>query len=87
MDAINQIDSYEQAALSAISSAKTAEELESVRVEFLGKKKGRLRHLQKLLGQVSAEDRPLIGKRFNEVKDRVESVLDAQLAERKAATG
>lgn len=88
MDAVAQLADYEQAALAAIQAAQDVAGLETARVEFLGKKKGRLRDLQKILGEVSATDRPAVGKQFNEVKSRVESALTQrqdQLAKPQAA--
>ena len=57
MDPIASFNDYEQAALEAIQGADSPEELEAARVEFLGKKKGRLRDLQgvKSLKQVYFE--------------------------------
>jgi phenylalanyl-tRNA synthetase alpha chain len=72
MSALDQLAQYESEALQAIQSAANADGLEQVRIEFLGKKRGRLKDLQALLGKVSAEERPVLGKRFNEVKERVE---------------
>lgn len=76
-----QFEQYRQAALSAIAAAQTLQELEAARVEFLGKKRGRLKELQSLLGRVEPEQRPLVGKLFNEVRTQVETAL----RERKAA--
>lgn len=81
MDPVAEIAAYEQAALNAIAAAPDAAGLEAARVEFLGQKKGRLRDLQKLLGQVAPEQRPVIGRRFNEVKDRVLTALNGRKAE------
>lgn len=75
MDALAALDEYEQAALKAIASAATESSLEAARVEFLGKKKGRLKELQSLLGQSDPAQRPVLGKRFNDVKQRVEQAL------------
>jgi phenylalanyl-tRNA synthetase alpha chain len=80
MDALQQLAAYEADALRAISAANDAAALEAARIEYLGKKQGRLKDLQKLLGQVSAEDRPAVGKRFNDVKTQVEATLDARKA-------
>jgi phenylalanyl-tRNA synthetase alpha chain len=74
MDPMEQLARYQTDALGAIEAAADAQGLEQVRIGFLGKKHGRLRDLQKLLGQVSPEQRPVVGKRFNEVKQRVEQV-------------
>ncbi len=72
---------YEAAALAAIGNASASADLEEVRIEFLGKKKGRLKDLQSTLGKVTPEERPVIGKKFNEVKERVSAALEARQAE------
>jgi phenylalanyl-tRNA synthetase alpha chain len=76
MDAIAQLDEFEQAALKAISSAKDERELEAARVEFLGARQGKLKDLQALVGTASKEDKPRVGKRFNEVKTGVTAALE-----------
>jgi phenylalanyl-tRNA synthetase alpha chain len=76
MDAIAQLDEFEQAALKAISSAKDERELEAARVEFLGARQGKLKDLQALVGAASKEDKPRVGKRFNEVKTGVTAALE-----------
>lgn len=81
MEPNNAFADYERAAVAAISGATTAGELEAARVEFLGKKHGRLKDLQKLLGEVAPEQRREVGQRFNQVKDKVESLLSARQKE------
>ena len=76
MDPITAFNEYEQAALEAIEAVDGPDGLEAVRIEFLGKKRGRLRDLQASLGRADAEQRPLLGKRFNEVKNRVAQALE-----------
>jgi phenylalanyl-tRNA synthetase alpha chain len=76
MDPIAQIEEFEKAALAAISSAGDERALEDVRVQFLGARHGRLRDLQALLGQASKEQKPLLGKRFNEAKAAVTAAFD-----------
>ncbi|MFO1040450.1 MAG: phenylalanine--tRNA ligase subunit alpha [Planctomycetaceae bacterium] len=71
MDFEQSFTHYEQDALAAISAATTAEMLEQARIEFLGKKQGRLKDLQSVLGTVPVDQKPVVGKRFNEIKDRV----------------
>ncbi|MDB5391870.1 MAG: pheS [Planctomycetaceae bacterium] len=78
MDLIEQFANYEAAALEALTAANDAPTLEAVRIEFLGAKNGRLRDLQGLLGKVSKEEKPLVGKRFNEVKEKVTSAWEAR---------
>lgn len=76
MDPIAALEEYRQAAVAAIESATSSEEVEAARIEFLGKKKGRLRDLQSVLGKVSPEERPVVGRRFNEIKNAVQSLLN-----------
>ena len=79
MDILKTFDEYETAALAAIDAARTADELEQVRIEFLGQKKGKLRDLQALIGKAAKAEKPAVGKRFNEVRSAVSSRLEAQV--------
>lgn len=76
MDHATAFQEYEEAALAAIAEASTSESLEAVRVEFLGKKKGRLKDLQSAVGKASPDERPIVGKQFNAVKQKVSAVFD-----------
>lgn len=67
-------------ALSKVASAKDLEELESVRVAYLGKK-GALTAVLRGLGELPAQQRPAVGRISNEVREALESAL----AERKQA--
>ena len=69
MDAIAQLALYESDALREIAAANDTAGIEAVRIQFLGKKQGRLKDLQALLGQVTPDERPTIGKNFNDVKE------------------
>jgi len=71
MDLNQTFATFQQQALAAITAANDATALEQVRIEFLGKKQGKLKDLQATLGKVPPEQRPEVGKRFNEVKDAV----------------
>jgi phenylalanyl-tRNA synthetase alpha chain len=81
LDPIGELQAYEQAALAAIAAASEATSLEAVRIEYLGRKHGRLRELQTLLGQVEPEQRPVVGKQFNEAKSKVETAFEARKQE------
>ncbi|MEO2033539.1 MAG: phenylalanine--tRNA ligase subunit alpha [Planctomycetaceae bacterium] len=78
MDILNAFDKYEATALAAIDAVTSSEQLEKVRIEFLGQKKGKLRDLQSLIGKASREEKPAVGKRFNEVRTSVAARLDAK---------
>ncbi len=81
MDPLQAFAEYESAALTAITSAADEAAIEAVRIEFLGKKKGRLKDLQTELGKAAADQRPALGKKFNDVKARVEAALDERKAQ------
>ena len=77
-DAIRE---YEQAAVAALQDAADADALEQVRITFLGKKKGRLKDLQSLMGSIPKEEKRAFGQAFNEVKNRVEGLLNDRKGE------
>ena len=68
-------------ALERIAAAGTAEELEAVRVEMLGRKGGALAGISKGMGKLSPEERKRIGQVLNQAKQEIESALDARKAE------
>ena len=74
----------ESGALSRIRDAASAEQLEAVRVEILGRK-GQLAAVSRGMGQLSPEERARVGKRLNTVKTSVEAALEARQAEFEAA--
>ena len=75
-----QLKLLRESSLSAIAEAQTGEELEALRIKYLGKK-GELTAILKLMGKLSAEERPVMGQLANEVRNAVE----ASLEERKSA--
>jgi phenylalanyl-tRNA synthetase alpha chain len=77
---LNKLDQLSEAAAGAFGAAADAATLEAARVEYLGAKSGRLKAVQKQLGSVPASDKPAAGKRFNEVKQAIESAFQAAQA-------
>lgn len=75
------VDAKEQTA-----AAASVEELEALRVKFLGRK-GTLAELTGLLGQIDAAERPEAGKEANRAKNEITALLDARAAELKSASG
>ncbi len=63
--------------LSAIDGINTAEELDALRVQYLGKK-GELTAILKQMGKLSAEERPVMGQLANDVRAALEEKLDAR---------
>jgi len=79
-DFIKQLDDLVENATTRFEEAikrVDQEFLEDTRVEFLGAKSGKLKEAQKGLGKVDKADKPLAGKRFNEVKTRLEELFQA----------
>lgn len=68
---LEQIQSSAQA---AVGQATSMEALEQIRIRFLGKK-GELTSVLRGMGGLSAEERPLIGKIANEVRENIENLL------------
>jgi phenylalanyl-tRNA synthetase alpha chain len=71
---LQQAEAFEADATRDLAAARTPEELEIARVRYLGDVQGMLRTLQQGLGKLAKEDRPVAGRRFNEVKQRVEQL-------------
>ncbi|MCA9048913.1 MAG: phenylalanine--tRNA ligase subunit alpha [Planctomycetaceae bacterium] len=80
MEILKTFDEFRSAAETAIQSAGSAEELEKVRVAFMGQKNGRIRELQTLVGKASKEEKPAVGKAFNEVRTKVTALLEERTA-------
>ena len=75
-----QLEQIKQEALSALDAAQTPAALEELRVKYLGKK-GELTAVLKMMGKLTAEERPVMGALANAVRADIE----AKLEERKSA--
>lgn len=73
-----QLRSLAERATQSVASVQSSEQLEQVRLEYLGKK-GLLSQILGMMGKLSAEERPQIGSIANEVKQ----ILQTQLEDRK----
>ncbi len=69
-----QLSQIRQEALAAITSVATNDQLEAMRVQYLGKK-GNLTALLKQMGKLSAEERPAVGQLANEVREALEEAI------------
>jgi phenylalanyl-tRNA synthetase alpha chain len=79
-----EVNQLELEALSAISLAGRAEELESLRVKYLGRK-GALTQVLRSLKELPAETRRPVGQEANRVKAALETALDLRMAALKEA--
>lgn len=73
-----ELEGLRDETLAAISKAETSDALEEVRIGVLGKK-GSLTSVLRSMRDIPPEERPIVGKLSNEVRD----VIEAALAERK----
>lgn len=64
-----------EAALSELKNIDVSQDMETLRVKYLGKK-GELTGILRGMGGLSAEERPLIGKLANEVRAEIEAKID-----------
>jgi phenylalanyl-tRNA synthetase alpha chain len=72
-----ELKELQQQAKSSIDAVTTLDELDKLRVNYLGKK-GQLSQILRAMGGLSAEDRPRIGALANEVKEELQTNLDKQ---------
>jgi len=79
MSVLDQLESMRDEALSRVSDASDLDALESVRLEYLGKK-GTLTAILRGLGDLSPKERPAVGKTSNEVRAALEQALEARKA-------
>ncbi|MCA9059080.1 MAG: phenylalanine--tRNA ligase subunit alpha [Planctomycetaceae bacterium] len=86
MDILSSFDEFEASALAAIAAATDAAALEQVRIAFMGQKNGQIRDLQKLVGKATPEQKPAVGKRFNEVRTKVTAELEIRQTALETAT-
>ncbi len=77
-----QLEKILQEAKDVIKGCENTQELEQVRIKYLGKK-GELTAVMKEMGKLSKEEKPVIGKLANEVRGGIESELAKQVTELK----
>lgn len=75
---IDALRALEREALDAVAQATDAKALEDVRIDFLGRKEGRISAVLRSLGTLSAEERPALGQEANRVKGVVSDALEAR---------
>lgn len=80
----NQLEQIRQSALEAVNSADALQDIEALRVKYLGKK-GELTGILKQMGKLSAEERPVIGQLANEIRGAIEQAVEVKLTEIKSA--
>lgn len=78
---IEELRGLESAALKAVREAADPGALERVRVEFLGRRDGRISAILRRLGELEPSQRPAVGAEANRVKISVQEALGARMTE------
>lgn len=80
----DKLETMKSGALADIGAAADLEQLNDIKVKYLGKK-GELTGILRGMGALSAEERPVIGKLANEVRESIEQELEQRTASLKEA--
>jgi phenylalanyl-tRNA synthetase alpha chain len=79
-----QLEEIRSKAKEELLKCQSLNELNDLRVYYLGKK-GALTQVLRGMGQLSAEERPIIGQLANEIRDEINTILNQQGAKLKKA--
>ncbi len=77
-----KLEEIRLAAKAALAEAEEAQQVEELRVRYLGKK-GEITAILKQMGSLSPEERPVMGQLANEVRADIEQAICVSLAEMK----
>ena len=80
-----RVDELRSSAVADIDASNTQEELEAVRVKYLGKR-GEVTSLLKTVGSLPPEERPRFGARVNALRQEIEQRLEQRKAQMEAET-
>ncbi|MDI9519997.1 MAG: phenylalanine--tRNA ligase subunit alpha [Bacillota bacterium] len=84
MENQTQITQLVQRAQEALQKAENLKELDTLRINLLGKK-GELTGLLRGMGQLSPEERPAFGQMVNQAREKIESMMAGREKELKAS--
>lgn len=76
----NQLEEIRKHASLALESAAAPQDIETLRIKYLGKK-GELTSILKQMGKLSAEERPVIGQFANEIRAFIDNEISAKLTQ------
>lgn len=74
-----KLEAIKVAALEEVKGSSNSTELDAVRVKYLGKK-GELTAILRGMGALSSEERPIVGKVANEVREAIEAALNDSIS-------
>lgn len=78
-----QLEAILNSLIETLSSVKKLDDVEKLRVEYLGKK-GELTSILKQMGKLSPEERPIMGQLANEVRTKIEKSIEEKTRQVKA---
>ena len=76
---IEALKALEVQALDAVAKASDSEALEAIRIEYLGRKGGRISSILGELGKLDPAERPAVGAEANRVKGGVQQALEERI--------
>ncbi|MBU5485475.1 phenylalanine--tRNA ligase subunit alpha [Clostridium sp. MSJ-11] len=77
-----KLESIKESAINELKTIENKNELDSIRVKYLGKK-GELTQILRGMGGLSSEERPIVGKLANKVREVIESLIEEASSEMK----
>ncbi|WP_026690604.1 phenylalanine--tRNA ligase subunit alpha [Alteribacter aurantiacus] len=72
---LDRLEELQREALQKVEQASELNDLKDVRVAYLGKK-GPITEVLKGMGKLSAEERPKVGQKANEVRDEIKTAIE-----------
>jgi phenylalanyl-tRNA synthetase alpha chain len=69
-----KLEEIKNSAINELKTSLSKDELESIRVKYLGKK-GELTQILRGMGSLSQEERPVVGKVANEIRSYIEETI------------
>lgn len=76
---ITRLEELKVEALTGVTNSEDQKQLEHVRITYLGKK-GPITEVLRGMGKLSAEERPVVGQKANEVREMIQQAIDEKLA-------
>ncbi|WP_315117476.1 phenylalanine--tRNA ligase subunit alpha [uncultured Clostridium sp.] len=77
-----KLENIKESAINELKTIGNKVELDSIRVKYLGKK-GELTQILRGMGGLSSEERPIVGKIANEVREVIENLIEEASSEMK----
>ncbi len=72
----DQLDALKAEALNAIAQTTALADLEQMRIDYLGRKGGKINDIARSVGQAPPEERPALGQAANALKNAITEALD-----------